>query len=531
MILLGFVSVALSAPRAHGQYMIGDLMIGFENGSVRDVLISIGPAQNYVTAQAPFSLNIANLNSALVTAFGPSPATNADIFMAAFGNLNPNDPSNTLYASQPHSNALSGSAHSSRGSNMSAVESQYSNDFAAQQTPAIVQDSSQAQNTYVAYVTGGKVFQNYITEVPFSSATLTLDRVPSTTNGGGPTRTLGTITFSFDGGGNVTAATFAPAATPSPTPSPSPSVSPTVTPTPPVSPTPITPTPTPTVTPTPTATPTGTPPPTPTPTPSGTPTPTPTPVAAPHFANLSTRASVGQGDNATIAGVIVKGSGAKDILFRALGPALPGESVLTDPVLELFDAAGNSIARNDNWRDTQEEQIAATQLAPPRDSDSAIRRTLQPGAYTAIMRGAGATGGIGLVEVYDIDPNATANLANISTRGQIGGGAQVLIGGVIVTGNAPMPVVVRGLGPSTGVPGALQNPILQLFNPDGALLYANDNWRDNQEAEILATKLQPLDDREAAILRTLPPGAYTAILSGALGATGIGLIEAYRISP
>lgn len=212
--------VALTTAGAKAQYQTGNLMIGFENGNGMDVLFDLGSAQTYVTATAPFSINIGNLNAALIAAFGSSPGTNGNIFTAVFGNLNRaadggpgNDPANTLYASRPHSNALSGSTQSSISTIMSSVESEYNNEFMGNR--AIVQDSTQTSNTYFSKVVGGKVFNNYITESGFSLGSLTLDRVFSTTNGGGPVQTLGTISFGFDGSGNVTSATFAPVPEPS----------------------------------------------------------------------------------------------------------------------------------------------------------------------------------------------------------------------------------------------------------------------------------------------------------------------------
>lgn len=218
-IALTAASLALIPLPAKAQYMTGDLMMGFETGGIKDVILSLGPAQMYVTATAPFAINIGNLNSALIAAFGSSPGTNANILTAVFGNVNPSDVNqNTLYASRIHSNAISGSGQSSISSLMSSVESQYNNDFATAMTRAIVQDSTQEPNTYLSKVTGGRVFNNFITEAQFSTASFILDRIPPTTGtGGGPglTTTLGTITFAFDGGGNVTGAMFAPVPEPS----------------------------------------------------------------------------------------------------------------------------------------------------------------------------------------------------------------------------------------------------------------------------------------------------------------------------
>lgn len=215
-----------------------------------------------------------------------------------------------------------------------------------------------------------------------------------------------------------------------------------------------------------------------------------------------------------------------------MGPSIGLDGALANPLLELHGSSGGpSIATNDNWKQTQEAQIRATSLQPQTDLESAIVTTLDPGGYTAIMRGAGGERGVGLVEVYDLDGGGTAKLANISTRGFVGQGTDVLIGGIIITGSGSAKVVVRGIGPSTGLSNALKNPLLELHNGNGDLIFANDNWKDNQEGEIRATNLQPLDDREATIVQTLTPGAFTAILAGVGGTTGLGLIEVYRISP
>lgn len=216
LLTLALTSLALATPAVRAQnYTSGDLLIGFEAGTTTSVVFNLGAAQSFVTATTPFSINLGNLNSALISAFGgTTPGNNANIFAAVFGNLNPNDPSNTLYASQPHSNALSGSAQSSRSSNMSAVESTYSNLYAGNRA-VVMNSATDGNNTYVNFVVGGRVFQNYITEQQFNVGSMVIDRLPSTTNGGGPVSTLGTLTFGFDGSGNITSAQFAPVPEPS----------------------------------------------------------------------------------------------------------------------------------------------------------------------------------------------------------------------------------------------------------------------------------------------------------------------------
>jgi uncharacterized membrane protein len=253
--------------------------------------------------------------------------------------------------------------------------------------------------------------------------------------------------------------------------------------------------------------------------------------------NISTRETVGTGDNVLIGGFIVTGTTPKKVLLRALGPSLAAfglNGVLQDPVLELHDEAGATILTNDNWRDTQEADIIATGIPPEDDRESAIVATLDPGAYTAVLQGANGTTGTALVEAYDLDATPDSRLGNISTRGLVGTFTDVLIGGLIVSSeeSAQANVVVRALGPSLGsmnVAGVLQDPTLELHDSNGALLASNDNWRDTQEGIISSAGLAPTDDREAAIFAILPAGAYTAVVQGRNATTGVGLVEAYNI--
>jgi len=274
-----------------------------------------------------------------------------------------------------------------------------------------------------------------------------------------------------------------------------------------------------------------------------TPTPTPTPTATPassHLANISTRLNVGVDDNVLIAGFIVRGPDTKKVILRAIGPSLVAFGVIgamADPTLELHDATGATIATNDNWQSSsQVNEIRASGLAPTDPLESAIVATLPPGSYTAIVRGANNTTGVALVECYELDPGVT-RLMNVSTRGPVGVGDQVLIGGFIVTGDASKMVIVRALGPSlaTGahpLPGALVNPSLELHDASGNLLSSNDDWINSPDrAAIAASGLAPTDWRESAILATLNPGNYTAIVRGVNNTTGVGLAEAYDLDP
>jgi len=257
---------------------------------------------------------------------------------------------------------------------------------------------------------------------------------------------------------------------------------------------------------------------------------------SPKLLNISTRMQVLTDSNVLIGGFIISGSAPKKVIVRAIGPSLGNfgvQGALANPTLELHEPDGTVIS-NDDWKDDQQLEIEATGLQPSNDLESAIVETLAPGAYTAIVQGKDGTTGIGLVEAYDLDQPVDSELANISTRGFIDTGDNVMIGGFIIgpegLGNAT--VLVRGLGPSLtdfGVPGALQDPTLELHDGSGNTLMTNDDWKESQETEIEATGLAPSDDHESAILSTLAPGAYTAIVRGALDTTGVGLVEVYHL--
>lgn len=251
--------------------------------------------------------------------------------------------------------------------------------------------------------------------------------------------------------------------------------------------------------------------------------------------NISTRLRVETGDNVLIGGFIVlSGTQSKKIIVRAIGPSLVLDEKLADPVLELRDSSGALIASNDDWRSDQEAEIIATTIPPSNDLESAIVATLpaNDSGYTAIVRGKNNGTGIGVVEAYDLDTSANSKFANISTRGLVQTGDNVLIAGTIVVGSASADVLFRAIGPSltgAGVPNVLQDPTLVLHEGNGGVVASNDNWRSNQEAEIIATTIPPANDLESAILRTLPPGAYTAIVRGKDGSTGVAVVEAYQL--
>jgi hypothetical protein len=248
------------------------------------------------------------------------------------------------------------------------------------------------------------------------------------------------------------------------------------------------------------------------------------------FANISTRLKVRAGDNALIGGFIIAGREPSRVIIRAIGPSLPMPDTLANPTLELRDESGLLIASNDDWRSTQEAEIIAA-IPPVNDRESAIVKTLNPGAYTAIVRDVNNAAGVGLVEVYDLSQPANSRLANISTRGFVGTGDNVMIGGTIVVG-ASTKVLFRAIGPSlanAGVINSLPDPTLQLYTGNGTLMIENDNWRLPQGALINATGLAPTDDRESALSLILGPGAYTAIVRGVGDSTGVALVEAYQL--
>ena len=250
-----------------------------------------------------------------------------------------------------------------------------------------------------------------------------------------------------------------------------------------------------------------------------------------NLANISTRLFVDSGDNVLIGGFIITGTQPKKVILRAIGPALNLAGELADPFLELHDSTGALITSNDNWMDAPNRQeIIDSTIPPGNDLESAILMSLSPGAYTAIVRGVNNTTGIALVEAYDLDLTVDSKLANISTRGLVQTGNDVMIGGFIVVGPDSQRVIVRAIGPSLPVPGALADPALELHDGNGALLQSNDNWRSDQEAEIIATTIPPSNDFESAIVRTLVPGNYTAIVRGVNSTTGIALVEAYGLN-
>ena len=248
--------------------------------------------------------------------------------------------------------------------------------------------------------------------------------------------------------------------------------------------------------------------------------------------NISTRGLVQTGDQVMIGGFVIGGTAPKQVLIRAIGPGLVNFHVagpLQDPMLSLHDTS-SEIASNDDWQGASNSAQIPTNLQPQDTHESAILITLQPGQYTAIVSGKGETTGVALVEVYDLDPNSGSKLANISTRGFVATGDNVMIGGFFGGGTSNGQVIIRAIGPSLSGPGVanpLSDPVLALFNANGEKISANDNWGDNQQAAIMATGLAPTNALESAILTNLSSGSYTAIVSDKNGGTGVALVEVF----
>jgi hypothetical protein len=281
------------------------------------------------------------------------------------------------------------------------------------------------------------------------------------------------------------------------------------------------------------------------PAPSGTPAPTATPTPTPdqsgpsRLVNLSTRMQVGTGDNVLIGGFIIQGDKRKTILLRGLGPSLGASGVtgaLPDPRMTLLDSKGVVIQTNDNWQQNPDAaEITATTIPPNDPRESALIARLEPGSYTVVVDGVNGATGIGLVESYTLDTYQGSRAANISTRGYVGSGEAALIGGFIVRGATTKRAIIRALGPSLAdstTARVLQNPSVELRDGDGQLVAINDDWQTSPDADdIRASGISPNDPLESALVATLGPGSYTAVVSGSEGDEGIGLVEIYDIDP
>lgn len=263
---------------------------------------------------------------------------------------------------------------------------------------------------------------------------------------------------------------------------------------------------------------------------------------APNLVNLSTRAFVGLGENAVIGGFIIQGSQPATVVLRGIGNSLGAlgiKDALEDVFIELHSASGATLATSDDWTaDSWATTVASYHLDPSNTRESAIVATLNPGSYTIIVRsfdnGDGHLTGTALVELYDLHTTG-GRAGNISTRGQVQNGDQILIGGFIVGGTESKTVVVRAVGPSltaAGIAHPLSDPTVELHDASGTTLASNDDWDSGPNAaQIQSEGLAPTQSSESALQATLNPGSYTAIVRGANGATGVGLVEIYDLSP
>jgi len=272
------------------------------------------------------------------------------------------------------------------------------------------------------------------------------------------------------------------------------------------------------------------------------------------LSNISTRSFVQTGEHVMIGGFIVQGSGPKRVIIRAIGPELTQFGIpdaLANPRLELHNGSGTLIGTNDDWQTTiiggiitsnQVSDIQNSGHAPTAATESAIIADLQPGNYTAVVRGVNNTVGVALVEVYDLSSGESSSLGNISTRSFVQTGEHVMIGGFIIQGSGPKRVIIRAIGPELtqyGIPDALANPRLELHDGSGALLATNDDWQTtiiggiitgNQVSDIQNSGHAPIAATESAIIADLPPGNYTAIQSGVNNTAGVGLVEVYDLN-
>lgn len=240
-----------------------------------------------------------------------------------------------------------------------------------------------------------------------------------------------------------------------------------------------------------------------------------------------------RGDGVLIGGFIVTGDKSKSVVMRGIGPSLAKagvKGVLKNPVLDLYDSTGTLRVENDDWTSLPPDSVPEG-LAPSDPSESFILVTLPPGSYTVVLRDAEGGTGVGLFELFDLTATRS-KVGNISTRGVVGTGDDVMIAGFIIGGDEPTKVLVRAIGPSLatlGVTGALADPTLELHDGQGSLIFSNDNWRSDQFNQIKATTIPPTDNKESAIVATLNPGSYTAVVRGISNTTGVALVEVYNL--
>jgi hypothetical protein len=263
----------------------------------------------------------------------------------------------------------------------------------------------------------------------------------------------------------------------------------------------------------------------------------PTKTSTPRLANISTRGLIGTDSRVLIGGLIITGSEPKNVVIRARSRSLRDadpnlRNLLSNPSVQLFSGA-TLIASNDDWQSDPDAASIPEVLRPRLDDESALFATLDPGPYTAIVSGVSQTEGVGIVEIFEIDSTGINRLSNISTRGFVGEGDNVLIGGIIIEGDENKTVTIRARGPSLidadpNLTGLLTDPLVQLFDSSGQLIDSNDDWFEHSAANSLREDLRPSRSKEAAIVRSLAPGAYTAVVRGANNASGIGIVEVFE---
>jgi hypothetical protein len=266
----------------------------------------------------------------------------------------------------------------------------------------------------------------------------------------------------------------------------------------------------------------------------------------PRFVNLSTRAFVGEDEQAIVLGFVIPPGLPRGIMVRGIGPTLAQFGVggaLEDARLELFDQSGRRKSVNDHWREvgssTDIARLGAFALAPESKDAMLMNGGLSPGAYTARLSGPPGVTGIGLIELYETD-NQSDRIVNLSSRVFVGPDGSPAIAGLAIRGAGGKRVLVRAAGPALaafGVTGPLTNPRLEVRDAGGALLVSNDGWSQQSEAEevsraAISAGAFPFaaGSRDAALVITLPAGNFTVLVTGtAPSDAGVVLIEVYEV--